>query len=159
MNIQNMSVIPVWIGLIFLNSLLGRQLYNRVQSLGGSTLFLLIILAASVLCIRFASHFIRREKAGESLLYLLIAFASGFLLELPEERVHIVLFGFLGFLLGIHSHRPASQWLLFGLLLAVLDEGLQTLLPYRVGDLRDIIINSLSLLLGALAALRCGMRR
>lgn len=158
MNIQRMSVIPVWIGLIFLNSLLGRQLYNRVQSLGGSTLFLLMLLTASFLCIRYAAYFIRKEKFQESLLYLSIGITSCFLLELPEERIHILLFSSLGFLLGVHSQRPALQWILLGLLVAVMDEGLQTLLPYRVGDLRDIIINSLSLLLGALAALRCGMR-
>lgn len=159
MNIQKMSVIPVWIGLIFLNSLLGRQLYNRVQSLGGSTLFLLMLLTASFLCIRYAAYFIRKEKFQESLLYLSTGITSCFLLELPEERIHILLFGSLGFLLGVHSQRPALQWILLGLLVAVLDEGLQALLSYRVGDLRDIIINSLSLLLGALAALRCGMRR
>lgn len=159
MSTQRMRITSSWIGLIFLNSLFGRQLYNRVQSLGGWTLFLLILLTLSFWCIRYAAHFIRQGKVRESLLYLLIAIASCFLLELPEERVHIILFGFLGFLLGVHSQRPALQWILLGLIIAALDEGLQALLPYRVGDLRDIILNSLSLLLGALVALRCGIRR
>ena len=159
MSTQRMSITSLWIGLIFLNSLLGRQLYNRVQSLGGWTLFLLILLTLSFWCIRYAAHFIRKERARESLIYLSIGITSCFLLELPEERVHILLFGFLGFLLGIHSQRPALHWILLGLIIAALDEGLQALLPYRVGDLRDIIINALSLLLGTLAACRCGMRR
>lgn len=159
MSTQRMRITSLWIALIFLNSLLGRQLYNGVQSLGGWTLFLLILLTLSFWCIRYAAHSIRQGKVRESLLYLLIAIASCFLLELPEERVHIILFGFLGFLLGVHSQRPALQWILLGLIIAALDEGLQALLPYRVGDLRDIIINSLSLLLGALVALRCGIRR
>jgi hypothetical protein len=159
MSTQRISITTLWIGLIFVNSLLGRQLYNGVQSLGGWTLFLLFPLTLSFCCIRYAAHFIKGGKVRESLLYLFIGVASCFLLELPEERVHILLFGFLGFLLGVHSQRPALQWILLGLLVAVLDEGLQALLPYRVGDLRDIIINSLSLLLGALAALRCGIRQ
>ena len=156
MKIKTVHLSAWWIAIIFLNSLLGRQLYNAIQAIGGWRLFLGLIALLSLICIRHSIRFIRRDKYLEGVGFILLGTISCFILELPEERVHVLLFGFLGFLLGTHSALSTGKWLALGLTVGILDEGIQALLPYRVGDIRDIIINTLSLLLGAIVALRCG---
>lgn len=77
-------------------------------------------------------------------------------LELAVERVHLLLFGLLGFFAardaaGRHGYRTAKivgVWL-FCLTVAALDEGLQYFLPYRVGDPRDLLFGALGGLWGS----------
>ncbi len=68
-------------------------------------------------------------------------------LNIVEERIHLLQYGLIG-LLWTHAFicLPTGQKLLWsalagaiaGLATACLDESIQDLLPYRVGDLRDI---------------------
>jgi len=64
----------------------------------------------------------------------------------PEERIHLVEYG----LLGLLASRQVEPLPVLGLLAAVsvADESLQSLLPSRVGDLRDVAVNMGSGLLG-----------
>jgi len=65
----------------------------------------------------------------------------------PEEKLHLLLFGALGFI----SIRVFGFWKGLGMCLAVagLDELLQLYLPSRVGDFRDVGMNTISGVLGA----------
>lgn len=97
--------------------------------------------------------------------------AASFFLELPEERIHLAQFGALG-ILACCSYRDDNEiigfWLalpfLFVFLVGVADEIFQYFLPDRVGDLRDVIINTLGgiwgiiLYLGAVRGGKCEVR-
>ncbi len=74
-------------------------------------------------------------------------------LSIPEERVHFVEYGLLALLarFALSGHlRPPSQYLLAWLLASLAgwgDEVIQGVLPDRVYDLRDVVINSVAALL------------
>jgi VanZ family protein len=78
-------------------------------------------------------------------------------LEVPEERIHFLEYGVLA-LLARHAlathHGPVGQYAgawIFATAAGWVDELIQYVLPSRVYDLRDVVINSLAALL-ALAA-------
>ena len=74
-------------------------------------------------------------------------------LSIPEERVHFVEYGVLALLAryALASHLPPARQYPGALLLATvagwLDEVIQGLLPDRVYDLRDVVVNSVAALL------------
>jgi hypothetical protein len=87
-------------------------------------------------------------------LELSVAFAGlgalFYVLDLPEEKIHILLFGFLGVLRIIEDpKRNLFKAVLFVISFSLLSEGLQALLPSRVADTRDIAVDSASGFLGA----------
>jgi hypothetical protein len=75
-------------------------------------------------------------------------------LSIPEERVHFLQFGFLTLLArwAFAAHLPpARQYLAAGVLAALAgwgDEVIQHFLPERVYDLRDVVLNTVAVLLG-----------
>ncbi|MCF8026393.1 MAG: VanZ family protein [Desulfobacteraceae bacterium] len=73
--------------------------------------------------------------------------ALTFDMKRPEEKLHLLLFGALGFI----SIRLFGLWkgLLICLALAGADELLQLYLPSRVGDFRDVGMNSVAGVAGA----------
>jgi hypothetical protein len=74
-------------------------------------------------------------------------------LSIPEERVHFVEYGALALLAryALACHLPPSRQYLGAWLLASIagwcDEAIQGLLPDRVYDLRDVVVNSVAALL------------
>ncbi len=79
-------------------------------------------------------------------------------LDMPviAERIHFLVFGLFGFL-SVLSFGPILG-LFLPLLFSGLDELLQWILPDRIGDLRDVSINMLASLGGAMLALT-GLRK
>ncbi|HWP46773.1 MAG TPA: VanZ family protein [Candidatus Limnocylindrales bacterium] len=77
-------------------------------------------------------------------------------LPLPEERIHFLEYGVMGYLslrALAHTFPPPSLYLwAVGLtfLLGWIDEGIQGLLPNRIYDIRDVFMNGLSGILGIL---------
>jgi VanZ family protein len=77
-------------------------------------------------------------------------------LKLPEERIHFLEYGIAGYLsLRALAHDFLPPKLYFwaaGLtfLLGWLDEGIQAILPNRVYDMRDVLINGFAGILGIL---------
>lgn len=71
---------------------------------------------------------------------------------LPEELVHIIYFGSLGWLLSKDARKGRSAAAMIGIAIAVGlgDEAFQLLLPWRVADRRDVAINFFSLVAGAM---------
>ncbi len=143
-------IVLAYILLIYLSLPLMRPLQRRLyELLGISALSLAVnivlgLVALAVLCLGL------RRGGGTALLLLLILAALGLTavrIELPEERLHFLEYGLLGLLVHHAGTRHGSR-LSFPLLLAittlagVFDEGIQHLLPNRVGDLRDILLNT-----------------
>lgn len=66
------------------------------------------------------------------------------------EKMHVLEYGFLGWLStrDLNKSRGLIKVILlailFVFLISALDEGFQKLLPYRVGDVRDVITNVIS---------------
>ncbi len=140
-----------------LASLFGRDLLAPLRELigrGNLGGVLGVVLAALALV---ALWRLWRSHGPQALLHLL--WLVPLFLWLPEwlpqaeERLHLLLFGLFGYLslssLGVARAAFAV------LAVALLDEGLQGLLPYRVGDWRDVLTNLLSGLGGALLACPC----
>ena len=139
-----------------------RQVYRFVHSILPPAIisfgiwlgFLAAIGAALVLLYK------RPHILGVASLVLTAGAATGlaFSMGLIEERVHILTYGFLASLATRDLRRwpvlPRSQSaLFFCVLVGCIDELFQALLPYRVGDVRDVLFDSVSAVLGIILTL------
>jgi VanZ family protein len=83
---------------------------------------------------------------------LITSFLFGWQQPYFVEKMHVLEYGLLGWLAARDLRRnPRSNIvltilfsILFVLLIGSLDEGFQRLLPYRVGEIRDVITNVVS---------------
>lgn len=77
-----------------------------------------------------------------------------FFTRLPEEKIHVVEYGLLGWLIGWSLFEPAFSInrigfaILLGWTIGLCDEIIQYFLPNRVYDIRDVTLNGLSTTLG-----------
>ncbi len=144
-----------------LASFFGRDLLGPLRGLiGGENLG--GVLGVSLAALTLAAIGRRMRSDGrQALLHLLWLVPLFFWLPewLPqaEERLHLLLFGLFGYL-SLGALGPARGALAV-LLLALCDEALQGLLPYRVGDWWDVLTNLLSGAAGALLACPCLKRQ
>ncbi len=89
-------------------------------------------------------------KTSILVLVLLAGPAFSWRLKLPQERMHILEYGLLGWLAGrdiIKKDKKIKGTILaclFSISVGLLDEGFQRILPYRVFEMRDMGINVLS---------------
>jgi VanZ family protein len=89
-------------------------------------------------------------KVSILLLVLLVGLAFSWRMKIPQERIHILEYGLLGWLAGrdmIGKDKKTKRIILaclFSISIGLLDEGFQKILPYRIFDVRDIRINVLS---------------
>jgi len=154
--------------LILLLSVIGRPLFNLTRDLvGRSTISHVVWVLLGLGCVG-GVHVVRRLGAQRLLPVTLLLLPGLFValsLELPEERMHLLEFGALGFCLcwdsfrsfeGLRRNAPVIDLLrtliiacTIGIVFACLDEGVQALLPERVADMRDIFLNSFSIFWGA----------
>jgi hypothetical protein len=76
-------------------------------------------------------------------------------LKLPAERMHVLEYGLLAAIIFYALKKEQNAWLIYtkilfiGAAVGLFDEVIQYFLPNRVFDLRDIAVNALSVLLGA----------
>ncbi|MDD2689349.1 MAG: VanZ family protein [Candidatus Omnitrophica bacterium] len=67
-----------------------------------------------------------------------------------DERMHVLEYGFLGWLTCCDLNKYKSSLVrillafLFVLLIGASDEAFQVFLPYRTGDIKDVIVNAVS---------------
>ena len=76
-----------------------------------------------------------------NVLLLCIAIGLIFMLEIPEERVHFLEYGVLGFFVLKATNEKVFITFVFVSLVGAVDEFIQFLLPQRVGELRDVLMN------------------
>ncbi len=113
-------------------------------------------------CIFFLiTYLIKKKYALKKYILLFITFILSFILisslEIFAEKVHVIIYGLLGFLaikdtkasLG-GTLTPLIWAFCFTTLVNISDELFQAILPYRVGEVRDIFINTMCIILGFL---------
>ncbi|MBI1987276.1 MAG: VanZ family protein [Nitrospinae bacterium] len=130
---------------------------------GAFTPYVLNALAlASGLSLLIYLIFFRREKRASAYLWFsALAVVYGYFLgriRFLPEKVHVLEYGLLSYLVGrrFRQGEPGTGWhiwtylksLPFLLLVSLLDEGVQYLLPNRTADLRDILLKGISAFLG-----------
>ncbi len=172
-------IVVLYIGLIYGTSGIARDILNGVKSVAGGGFsglvnFLVVGLLMGFLIFArkqiwrfFQQAGLRTGSAAEGkrgvfgkasglwlLGLVLVGYGTALVwLDVPEERVHLIQYGLLAFL--IYRAWPDNMllWkrhcLTFCLvfLAGVGDEWIQWLRPNRVGDMRDVLINAISGLL------------
>ena len=154
--IIKLSKITIALGLyIIISASFARQAWDFFGSRFGQnniqTVFVLLFFLAAA----FLAFYIFRPgrgflKALGSMIVLCFIFIFMSRLEIFVEKIHVFEYGLLGWLalkdLSCKRSSPMNIFLafLFVLVVGVIDEGFQRLLPYRVGEVRDIIINVVS---------------
>jgi VanZ family protein len=143
-------LIFIYIGFIYATLPLARSVLNYLYGLLGkfylSVGVNLALIGAMVVLLYFFM-----KKGFKNLLYMAlpagILLAISLTLERPEERVHFIQYGLLGFLVykGFESSGTLKVPLAGGFVFLVgsVDEIIQWFLPNRVGDLRDVAFNFL----------------
>ena len=132
--------------IIPLFSVFGRSLQRIArENIQADTLSMGIAVMLIVCATAASVWLLRRGELRRSLhlLWLLPLFGvSAYLVPFVEERLHFILFGAFGFL--TMRVFGVSVGLVVCCLFSGLDEGLQWLLPDRVGDWRDVTMNILA---------------
>ena len=162
-----------WTLLIYATIPLARTIQEEVQAHSGQGLFLWITLVAIGLTAGWTAGAIIRGRlalrplaavalASVGLVFAALAWS---LHESPEESIHCLQYGVLGWLLlravRLEYHGLAAHWAaaMIGIALGIADELIQWLVPERYFDFRDLGINALSVLLaqvGLVAAAPAG---
>lgn len=85
-----------------------------------------------------------------NLVILALVFVFAWQQPLFDERMHVLEYGFLGWLAchDLNKYRRSVGRILlaflFVFLIGTLDEAFQLFLPYRTGDIKDVIVNAIS---------------
>jgi len=141
-------LIPIYILLIFATLPLMPYMVALVENFSGRQYFgyainALLISIVGVLVFQASQMGFRRTI--QVLIPMLVLFVGVLDLEVPSERIHFLEYGILGFLVTKVVERlnwkSISLALLFVTSVGALDEGIQWILPNRVGDLRDVVMN------------------
>jgi VanZ family protein len=155
-NTSNSLKILLWTTVLAIPviSLTGRWLQHWLERTIGleKTGWLIITL----LCITAMAYIIKHITNWNALWWRLlvilpILFAIIHFVPIIEERIHFILFGALGYL-GI-TILGTINGVIICVLFSVGDEFLQWLLPYRVGDMRDVAFNLIASSIGIVLAL------
>ncbi len=170
----------LWACFIVISASFMRQAFNLVITVVSREQLSFIIYTGLALLGLLALYSIVVQKSWIRVVVTLIPLSLMFLLSvqmpLAEERIHILKYGLLGFLVcndflkgnftkndfvnnqGSNSKALTSAFI-FGLIVAVLDEGFQALLPYRVGDIRDIGFDCASIVAGIMVCAICKFKQ
>lgn len=145
--------ITVYIALIYLSLPYMRSVLNFVQeNIGGRDNFSIVIntvlLVIAIVFLFLLSKKITLKYFFTSILPILLVLTFIFFMVLPEERIHFIQYGILGFFVFEASNRRIVFTLLFVFSAGAIDEIIQHFLPNRVGDLRDVAMNAMGGALG-----------
>lgn len=158
-------VLLLWLVFILFNTFLGRQIHRFLLASGGKELILatisVVAVCALLLLVRELIKVQLSLRLKPLIVLLLAAVFAAMMMPIPEETLHIVKYGGLGFLAQALVHKQGvSNRLAFAFVIAisVFDEAIQYYLPYRVGDLRDVGLNIASGLWGASIILICAKK-
>ncbi|MBI5892260.1 MAG: VanZ family protein [Deltaproteobacteria bacterium] len=152
--------IGIYIALIYISLPVVRYFLNFLySSIGKDALDILlgVISAAGILSFFYYERIWNLEwKRITAFVFLLIFFTVTMqLIKVPEEKVHILEYGFLGILVykGYKfSNRPLLRSVIFVGAIGIGDEFIQWLLPNRVGEIKDVGLNLLGGIFGVLAS-------
>jgi len=143
---------------IFLIVPIARTIRNFVEANWNVSLFgysvLFVVTGAFLFCLYFLRFRLKIRAFSHYLWLAAVALVYVFftlkLWERPEEAIHFLEYGLLGFLLfqalRHHIHDKGIYFIAFliGALVGIFDESLQWMIPRRVWDFRDLGLNALS---------------
>ena len=152
--------VVLWTLIIFATIPLARTIQAQITEVGGRESFTYIVLVSIVLAGAAATRYLLRRKSTYWsnwfwLILVAVVFAryTYLLSEAPEEALHFVEYGILGFLLYralSHRIRDSSIYIsaaLIGASIGTLDETIQWAVPQRYWGYRDIWINFVAVVL------------
>jgi hypothetical protein len=148
-----------YILLLILSASFARQLLFLARDLlGQNTIAVftyLIFLSLIIFLIPLIIRNFSLSKFCGSIVILTLGFYCSLFLEVYEERIHLVEYGILGILLATDLSsasllKTSLITLLYGATVGITDELFQALLPYRVGDPRDVIFDCCGVLWGVM---------
>jgi len=157
-NKGKIALVISYVALIYLTLPVMRPVLNFLKAHLGSRFDLLTDLVIIAAMSGLALIFLKSKITWKQWLLALIVFGLyGYglrVLRIPEERIHLLEYGLLSFL--VFRVRSADWSALFAYwqtflivsFIGTLDEIIQYIIPNRVGDIRDIILNIVSGLLG-----------
>jgi len=138
-------IIAIYIFLIYSTLPITRPILNFLYASLGQRFLSIIVNIIFVVITVFIIYFLRKKnKLKISFLFLLIILFLINKIERPEERIHFLEYGILGALIFKATGKGTKQNIFAIILLfiiAVIDELIQYILPNRVGDIRDIVMN------------------
>jgi len=152
---RQISKLTVFISLfIIISATFMRQLMEFVKGYIGETGFIILVgLVLGIPALVFLVFAIGKSKNLIKLIIIILSLIIGLTLswqiEISQERIHLLEYAVLGWFLGrdlIHKNKRAKGVILacvFSVIVGILDEIFQKILPYRVFDLRDILFNGL----------------
>lgn len=149
-----------YVSLIYLTLPVMRPVLNFLKEhLGHWFDFLtntMLITALSIIALVMINNRISWQKWILALIVFCLYGYGLILLKIPEERIHLLEYGFLSFLVfrayAKVAALPSRYWQTFLTvsLVGTIDEIIQYFLPNRVGDIRDVLLNLVSCFLGLL---------
>ncbi len=146
----------IYVLLIYTTLPIARSVLNILYRTLGTFNLNLLVNTLLIGVFSFITLQLYRKRGFGSFVHLLLlgALLITIILNLdrPEERIHFVEYGLLGFLFVKAFSSTSLRTLTFSALLVTLvgsiDELIQWFLPNRVGDLRDVLMNAVGGLLG-----------
>lgn len=149
------SFVGTWVFIIYSTLYIVRPICNFLKSHIAFNLFANIIMFCLLwsIIIFFLVEFEIRKKSTYALLaFIALIYMYGFifLVEFPEEKIHLVEYGFLAVLvyraLVVDFNDLFSYFMAFVItaLLGWGDEGIQYILPNRYYQTQDVILNLIS---------------
>lgn len=140
---------------IIISASFTRQLTDLFKSHFGKQSFAVLVgLATLVFGLTFIIFTVRNRpniiKVSILVLVLLAGLIISWRMKIPQEKIHILEYGLLGWLAGrdmLQKDKKIKGIILaclFSISTGLLDEGFQKILPYRVFEVRDIRVNVLA---------------
>ena len=156
--------LSVYLGLVIVfSAAFTRQVYNYfILQLGREYFNYFVLLSILILIILFfrkcfAGGLIKFNnfngiKWVNLFLPVLVLITLNLWIEMPEEKVHVLIYGLLGWTRAseVNQNENLFKILLFVILFSISGELFQAVLPNRVCDVRDVFIDSFSGICGAI---------
>ena len=143
--------IGVYIAFIYLTLPLMRPSLNFLYGFLGRQNLGIMVNIVFLIVAGFLIFSIKNQPLNRifyNILLFCIAIGLIFMLEIPEERVHFLEYGVLGFFVLKATNEKIFITFIFVALVGAVDEFIQFLLPQRVGELRDVAMNIIGGALG-----------
>ncbi|WP_456401537.1 VanZ family protein [Persephonella sp.] len=155
MNKKLLIFILLYILLTYLTLPLGRSLVNFSYTYIGKENLSILMNTTLIFSIALI-FYLFRKKLKKLLILLPILLVLGYIfisLDRPEERMHFLQYAVLGLLFFKFFEftvplKRIGLSIIFVVLVGTIDEVIQWFLPMRVGDIKDVMINAVSGVLG-----------
>ncbi len=145
------AVVVLYVVFIYASLPVTRYLVEYIyRTFGRTPVGVLVTTGLVVVAMVLAMGILNSRAPLSSRATALVLLATGGLLSLkvglPEEKIHFIEYGLLGYILLRATStwaRPVAASFIMVSIVGSIDEAIQWALPNRVGDLKDIVLNTL----------------